>query len=525
LFFAFITAAPSFGQTEIFNVAGGGMLPANWIGTNNVVSNAIDKGTYYLVDAGNPSDIIETDVYDLSAYDTAEFKLDVASFGGGAHNEAKIEISFDGGSSYTQIELSTTTTGSSYIDGGTFSLNSVTNQIKIKISNNGTTARGVRLRNLILLGYDANPLITVGSDVANLNYVVGDTSSEGAFIVEGSNLTNDIVLTPPTDFEISETSGSGFVDTSITLDGSSGAVTMATIYARLKSGLAVNSYSGDVNVTSTGATTKTISLAGNVFVPATSSLIISGVYDADIGNTPKGVELYVVRDIADLSIYGLGVANNGGGTDGEEYTFPADTATKGTFIYVTTDLNGFNAFFGASITNYQSGNIEINGDDAIELFESGQVIDVFGDINTNGSGEAWEYLNGWAYRNSNTGPEGIMFTPSNWTYSGVGNLDGATNAMSTSVFSLASFSTTLSTDKSLTKDFSIYPNPTALGYVNISSRSNSKIEVSIYDVLGKQIINKTVANKKLDVFSLKTGVYIVKVSQDEASITKKLVIQ
>jgi hypothetical protein len=40
------------------------------------------------------------------------------------------------------------------------------------------------------------------------------------------------------------------------------------------------------------------------------------------GGTPKAIELYVYEDIVDLSIFGVGSANNGGGTDGEEFTFP-----------------------------------------------------------------------------------------------------------------------------------------------------------------------------------------------------------
>ena len=57
-------------------------------------------------------------------------------------------------------------------------------------------------------------------------------------------------------------------------------------------------------------------------------LILTAVYDATLtGGTPKGVELYVVNDISDMSIYGLGSANNGGGSDGEEFTFPNDAFT------------------------------------------------------------------------------------------------------------------------------------------------------------------------------------------------------
>src|SRR5690606_23241752 len=109
-----------FGQTEIFNIAGGGTFPAGWTGTNNVTANAIDRDSYYLVDAGNPSDIITTAIYDLSAYATAEFSLQVATFGSVANNQAKIEISYDGGGTFTQTDLSATPTSSTYINGGVF---------------------------------------------------------------------------------------------------------------------------------------------------------------------------------------------------------------------------------------------------------------------------------------------------------------------------------------------------------------------------------------------------------------------
>lgn len=84
---------------------------------------------------------------------------------------------------------------------------------------------------------------------------------------------------------------------------------------------------------------------------------------------------------------------------------------------------------------------------------------------------------------------------------------------------------TLSTKANLIQDFVMYPNPTSLGYVNITSRSNAKMSVSVYDVLGKQVINETVSDNRLSVSKLNAGIYIMKVSQEDATITKKLVIK
>jgi predicted extracellular nuclease len=153
-------------------------------------------------------------------------------------------------------------------------------------------------------------------------------------------------------------------------------------------------------------------------------MLISGVVDGPLtGGTPKAIEVFVVNDIFDLSACGLGSANNGGGTDGQEFTFPADGATAGTFLYVASEIPGFLSFFGFE-PDYTSSAASINGDDAIELFCNGSVIDVFGDINVDGTGQPWDHLDGWAYRVSNTGPDGSAFTIANWTFSGINALDG-----------------------------------------------------------------------------------------------------
>ena len=156
-------------------------------------------------------------------------------------------------------------------------------------------------------------------------------------------------------------------------------------------------------------------------------LVITGVFDGPLtGGTPKGIELYALSDIADLSLYGVGFANNGGGTDGEEFTFDPIQLSAGQFIYVASDNDNFLAFFGFA-PDFVTASASINGDDAVELFESGYVIDTFGDINVDGNGEPWEYLDGWASRMNQTGPDGVTFMLTSWTFSGVDALDDETS--------------------------------------------------------------------------------------------------
>ena len=170
-------------------------------------------------------------------------------------------------------------------------------------------------------------------------------------------------------------------------------------------------------------------------------IVITGVVDGPLpGGVPKAIELCVLNDVTDLSVYGLGSANNGGGSDGEEFTFPAVAASAGTFIHVSSESDNFSAFFGFE-PSYTSGMAAINGDDAIELFQSGAVADIFGDIDTDGTGEPWDHIDGWAYRNDGSGPDGNAFVLANWFFSGTNALDGETsNGTAATPFPIGAYS-------------------------------------------------------------------------------------
>ncbi|MEL6556260.1 MAG: ExeM/NucH family extracellular endonuclease [Cyanobacteria bacterium J06621_11] len=167
-------------------------------------------------------------------------------------------------------------------------------------------------------------------------------------------------------------------------------------------------------------------------------LILSGVIDGPLaGGTPKAVEFYVVNDIDDLSIYGFGSANNGGGSEGQEYTF-SGSARAGDYLYVASEVEGFTSFFGFAPTDTARA-ANINGDDAIELYQSGRVVDVFGMPDVDGSNQPWEYTDGWAYRQPGSEPDG-GFNRVQWRFSTPGALNAATgNTTAVSPFPLGSF--------------------------------------------------------------------------------------
>ena len=159
-------------------------------------------------------------------------------------------------------------------------------------------------------------------------------------------------------------------------------------------------------------------------------LLLTGVFDGPLsGGFPKGIELSATCDIPDLSRYGLGIANIGGGTDGVEYNLGTGSLSAGAFLYVSAEADRFEEFFGFA-PSATSGKVAVNGDGAVELFLDAAVVDTFGEIGTDGTNRPWEYSDGWAYRLSGTGPDGATFQRASWTFSGTNALkNAATNAV------------------------------------------------------------------------------------------------
>lgn len=71
----------------------------------------------------------------------------------------------------------------------------------------------------------------------------------------------------------------------------------------------------------------------------------------------------------------------------------------------------------------------------------------------------------------------------------------------------------------------VYPNPVVNGNLFITSDSNETKQVIVYDLLGKQVLKTNVTNQPLNVSNLKSGVYMVRISEEGKTATRKLVIQ
>ncbi|MGB0993395.1 MAG: PEP-CTERM sorting domain-containing protein [Akkermansiaceae bacterium] len=180
---------------------------------------------------------------------------------------------------------------------------------------------------------------------------------------------------------------------------------------------------------------KTLTTLATLAALATSSqasLVIHGAIDGPLaldgnGGDPKALLFRATADIANLSIYGVGVANNGGGSDGEEFTGFSGSILAGDIIAITLDAT-HSTFLNNNFTiaqTYEDGIANINGDDPFELYQSGSVIDTYGDVALDGTGEAWEYTDSFAYR---TGGAAGAFDINNYSLAGINALDGLDEA-------------------------------------------------------------------------------------------------
>lgn len=71
----------------------------------------------------------------------------------------------------------------------------------------------------------------------------------------------------------------------------------------------------------------------------------------------------------------------------------------------------------------------------------------------------------------------------------------------------------------------IYPNPVSGNILNIETAANGTKAIIIFDVLGKQVLNITTDNTTVNISNLNAGVYIVKISEEGKTATRKLVVR
>ena len=71
----------------------------------------------------------------------------------------------------------------------------------------------------------------------------------------------------------------------------------------------------------------------------------------------------------------------------------------------------------------------------------------------------------------------------------------------------------------------MYPNPLSGNTLYLMSTANAAMSIEVYDLLGKEVLKANVVNNAVNVSKLTAGVYVVKVTEEGKTATRKLVVQ
>ncbi len=129
----------------------------------------------------------------------------------------------------------------------------------------GGTSGNRRLSRIAITYEDAGPTITTSvTSLSDVGYNTTDFSQQvKSFTVSGSNLTNNVTITAPTNFEVCKTEN-GTYTLSVTFDKGSGTLSAQTVYVRLATDRTAGEYEGNISCTSKDATAKNVAISGKV---------------------------------------------------------------------------------------------------------------------------------------------------------------------------------------------------------------------------------------------------------------------
>jgi hypothetical protein len=474
-----------------------------------------------------------------------------------------------------------------------------------------------------------DPSINInGAPVTGLDYFENNGPSDAqTFTVSGMNLTSDISLTADADFEISLQEMSGYSQ-NLSVSPTTGTVASTTIYVRLIAGQITGSYSGNVSVGATGATTETVAVSGEVSADdpfITLAGFVDGL-DYNEGSGPSDVDTFGVSGMFLTSDVTITVDNGFELSLDEMGTFassiaitPVDGTVDNVTVFVRLGAGEVAGDYAGTITATSAGaddqtltasgtvnaaatcaavgsiivteampNPAAVGDTTGEYFEiynttgtdidiqswilkdqgsnshtvtesvivpaNGYVLLARSDMDNGGLTPDYVYGSEFALSNSSdeiiiecggTSIDEVIYDGS-WPYgSGVAmeltiqSLNSVANdtannwQAATSTYGSGDLGTpgavndaTLSIDSAAKAQFSLYPNPASSNYaLNIDASTGGTFDVEIYSALGQRVLSQQDVSRTININSLNTGLYIVKITQGDASQTRKLVVK
>ncbi|MBO3116969.1 T9SS type A sorting domain-containing protein [Winogradskyella sp. DF17] len=90
----------------------------------------------------------------------------------------------------------------------------------------------------------------------------------------------------------------------------------------------------------------------------------------------------------------------------------------------------------------------------------------------------------------------------------------------------SSFNEILRINESIIKDFKLFPNPANRNSqsVYITSKHNGSKNVEVFNVLGEKLFTTVIQGEELNISRLTEGLYVLKITENNITITRKLVV-
>ncbi|WP_134356059.1 endonuclease [Flavobacterium psychrophilum] len=259
-----------------------------------------------------------------------------------------------------------------------------------------------------------------------------------------------------------------------------------------------------------------ISSASNIINPTTAAAVVGTASELFFSEYVEGTSnnkaleiINITGSPIDLSAYSIKKQTNGTGTWSSGLSLSGNI-DDGSVYFITNSLTA-SPCTPSRTANLSTAATEMtfNGNDPVGLFKSGTLIDIIGVLN--GGAANFSIDETLRRKSSVTAPNTAFNKTTEWVVLPTNTCDGLGDA-------------TLNIKELSTTNFKIYPNPSN-GKFNIDFEDYGNYSVEIFSAIGQKIFEqKETNNSNITISNLQQGIYLVKVSKNSKSITKKIVI-
>lgn len=259
-------------------------------------------------------------------------------------------------------------------------------------------------------------------------------------------------------------------------------------------------------------------LPGDVFL----SQYFEGNNDNKAIELSSRYEYDYLSEVFDLSDYTLKINIDGGSTWSTPYQLSGTLQGQNSIVIVNSNTTDSALLNSANIST-SNAIMQFDGNDAIGLFKNDVLIDIIGDFNSGGIYFA-ENVNLFRDPCENFSPsltENTIayYNPFHWTET-YGNCQNDSTNLGLGFYAMCCL---LSNNEFSLQKVNVYPNPFEKE-IHISLKEEMETELMIFDILGKQVFTKTIQNSDtINLDTLQQGIYFLKISQGNSTVSKKLI--